>query len=162
MMKKGGNDNARLVYSSESGRICPHCSRPVGGCVCRKTKGVPAGDGIVRIRRETKGRGGKTMTVVTGIPLDEAGLKALADFKNLSSLNLSQTTVTDAGFKDLMKKIFHLAMVHAENRFCNAFCHLLHEFRDPGCLIGHVFVSHFCMINDEYIGLTVDRSTAAV
>ena len=77
-MKKGGNDNARLVYSSESGRICPHCSRPVGGCACRKTKVVLAGDGIVRIRRETKGRGGKTMTVVTGIPLDEAGLKVLA------------------------------------------------------------------------------------
>ncbi|HZV81080.1 MAG TPA: translation initiation factor Sui1 [Geobacteraceae bacterium] len=78
MMKKSGSDNARLVYSTESGRICPHCSRPVGGCVCRKTKGVPAGDGIVRIRRETKGRGGKTVTVVTGIPLDEAGIKALA------------------------------------------------------------------------------------
>ncbi len=77
-MKKSGNDNARLVYSSESGRICPECSRPVAGCICRGKKGVAAGDGTVRIRRETKGRGGKTVTVVTGIPLDEAGVKALA------------------------------------------------------------------------------------
>jgi len=77
-MKKSGSDNSRLVYSSESGRICPDCSRPVAGCSCRKGNGAPAGDGIVRIRRETKGRGGKTVTVVTGIPLGEAGIRALA------------------------------------------------------------------------------------
>jgi translation initiation factor 1 len=77
-MKKQGTDNARLVYSSENGRICPDCSRPVAGCVCRKARPAPAGDGTVRIRRETKGRGGKTVTVVAGIPLDEAGIKALA------------------------------------------------------------------------------------
>lgn len=77
-MKRSGSDNSRLVYSTESGRICPDCSRPVAGCVCRKGSGVPTGDGIVRVRRETKGRGGKTVTVVTGIPLDETGIKALA------------------------------------------------------------------------------------
>jgi len=77
-MKKSGSDNSRLVYSSESGRICPDCSRPLAGCVCRKGKGAPTGDGVVRIRRETKGRGGKTVTVVSGIPLDEAGVRALA------------------------------------------------------------------------------------
>lgn len=77
-MRKTGNDSARLVYSSESGRICPECSRPVASCVCRKGTGGAAGDGNVRIRRETKGRGGKTVTVVTGIPLDDAGVKALA------------------------------------------------------------------------------------
>jgi translation initiation factor 1 len=32
----------------------------------------------VRVRRETKGRGGKTVTVIAGLPLDEAGIKALA------------------------------------------------------------------------------------
>jgi translation initiation factor 1 len=77
-MKQRSSDNSRLVYSSESGRICPECSRPVAGCVCRQMKGAPAGDGTVRIRRETKGRGGKTVTVISGIPLDEAGIKALA------------------------------------------------------------------------------------
>lgn len=77
-MKKSGNENSRLVYSSESGRICPECSRPVAECVCRQNRGAPTGDGTVRIRRETKGRGGKTVTVVAGLPLDEAGIKALA------------------------------------------------------------------------------------
>lgn len=38
----------------------------------------PAGDGIARIRREVGGRGGKTVTVVIGAPLDEAALLALA------------------------------------------------------------------------------------
>lgn len=95
MIRKGSSDNARLVYSSESGRICPDCSRPIGGCICRKNRAVPAGDGIVRIRRETKGRGGKTVTVVTGILLDEAGLKALAgDLKRRCG---SGGTVTGGG-----------------------------------------------------------------
>jgi translation initiation factor 1 len=38
----------------------------------------PAGDGTVRIRRETKGRGGKTVTVISGIPLDDEGIRAVA------------------------------------------------------------------------------------
>lgn len=70
--------NHRLVYSSDSGRICPECSRPVNNCVCRKKSSQPAGDGIVRIRRESKGRGGKTVTVISGIPLPEAGLNEVA------------------------------------------------------------------------------------
>jgi len=70
--------NHRLVYSSDSGRICPDCSRPVNNCVCRKKSSQPPGDGIVRIRRESKGRGGKTVTVISGIPLPEAGLKEVA------------------------------------------------------------------------------------
>ena len=63
-------ENSRLVYSTESGRACPECGKPVSVCGCRKKKTKagpkpPAGpdDGIVRIRRETKGRGGKTVTV---------------------------------------------------------------------------------------------------
>lgn len=75
---KSSNAHHRLVYSSESGRVCPECARPVSGCVCKKKGGAPAGDGIVRIRRESKGRGGKTVTVITGLPLDDAGIKALA------------------------------------------------------------------------------------
>lgn len=69
--------NARLVYSSDSGRICPACGRPAVSCICRK-KSVPAGDGIVRIRRESKGRGGKTVCVITGIPGNEDAVKSLA------------------------------------------------------------------------------------
>jgi translation initiation factor 1 len=36
------------------------------------------GDGIVRLRREKKGRGGKAVTIVDGLPLDGAALKTLA------------------------------------------------------------------------------------
>jgi translation initiation factor 1 len=75
---KSYGSNSRLVYSSDSGRACPECGRPVKGCVCRKKTGPPGGDGIVRIRRESKGRGGKTVTVIVGVPLNEEGVRALA------------------------------------------------------------------------------------
>lgn len=70
-------NNSRPVYSSEHGRLCPDCGRGLGACVCKKGGAAPAGDGIVRVRRESKGRGGKIVTVVTGLPLDADGLKAL-------------------------------------------------------------------------------------
>ena len=83
-MKKTSSSDAPLVYSSELGRICPGCGKPVKGCVCRKSSAAPAGDGVVRVRRESKGRGGKTVMVITGLPLDTAGLTALAgDLKKL-------------------------------------------------------------------------------
>lgn len=69
---------SRPVYSTESGRLCPQCQRPVTGCVCGKDRPAYSGDGIVRIRRETKGRNGKAVSVITGLPLAEAELKALA------------------------------------------------------------------------------------
>ncbi|MCL4106615.1 UNVERIFIED_CONTAM: hypothetical protein GTU68_009749 [Idotea baltica] len=59
--------NTRLVYSTDQGRLCPQKDRPAA-----------AGDGIVRLRRETKGRGGKAVTVISGVPLAEAELKKLA------------------------------------------------------------------------------------
>lgn len=71
-------DNSRPVYSSEHGRLCPACTRPVASCTCSKQKKTASGDGIVRIRRESKGRGGKTVTVITGIPLDVEKLKVLS------------------------------------------------------------------------------------
>ena len=57
--------------------MCPACRRPVAQCTCRKAAAVPAGDGIVRVQRETKGRGGKAVTVVRGVPLDAAALAKL-------------------------------------------------------------------------------------
>jgi translation initiation factor 1 len=77
-MKKGNDTGTRLVWSSESGRVCPGCGSPAAACRCRELKARPAGDGTVRVRRETKGRGGKTVTVVTGIPLAGDELKTLA------------------------------------------------------------------------------------
>ena len=71
--------NSRLVYTTDSGRICPSCAKPLAVCACRKKQAPPApADGIVRIRREVKGRGGKTVTVASGFQLDHEGLKQLA------------------------------------------------------------------------------------
>ncbi|MBA1271860.1 translation initiation factor Sui1 [Stutzerimonas azotifigens] len=66
-----------LVYSTDGGKHCPDCSKPQAECICGQNV-IPAGDGIARVRRETKGRGGKTVTTVTGVPLAEAELKELA------------------------------------------------------------------------------------
>lgn len=65
-----------LVYSTDAGRMCPDCRQPVAQCVCQRTV-VPAGDGIVRVGRETKGRGGKAVTLVKGVLLEPAALAAL-------------------------------------------------------------------------------------
>lgn len=69
---------AGLVYSTDSGRMCPGCRRAVAECVCAKAAPVAAGDGIVRVGREKKGRGGKTVTLVRGLALDAGGLVAFA------------------------------------------------------------------------------------
>lgn len=60
--------NSRLVYSTETGRIKPEEDKAER----------PAGDGIVRLKRETKGRKGKGVTLVTGVDLPDAELKKLA------------------------------------------------------------------------------------
>jgi translation initiation factor 1 len=72
----------RLVYSSGQGRLCPECTRPLSECRCRRSKpaqpAVPAVDGIVRVGRETKGRKGKGVTLISGLPLTGDALEALA------------------------------------------------------------------------------------
>ena len=65
-----------LVYSTEAGRMCPACRRAIGDCVCKAKQAGPVGDGIVRVGRESKGRGGKTVTVVRGLALDADALAA--------------------------------------------------------------------------------------
>ena len=67
-----------LVYSSEHGNICPKCQKKLKAGCCSKQPKLPTGDGIVRVGRETKGRKGKGVTVITGVPLAEKELKALA------------------------------------------------------------------------------------
>jgi translation initiation factor 1 len=71
-------DDSRLVYSSEQGRVCRGCGRPQAKCSCEKRPRALPGDGIVRVRREKKGRRGKTVTTITGIPLPAEGLLELA------------------------------------------------------------------------------------
>jgi translation initiation factor 1 len=70
-------DHNPTVYSTESGRMCPKCGRPIAACACKKTAS-PAGDGIVRVQRESKGRKGKTVTLISGVLLKEEALQSLA------------------------------------------------------------------------------------
>lgn len=56
--------------------MCPGCRQPVASCRCGELA-LPKGDGVLRVSRETKGRGGKAVTVVKGALLDAAGLAAL-------------------------------------------------------------------------------------
>jgi translation initiation factor 1 len=80
----------RLVYSSEHGRVCPSCGRSETRCNCRgkgararikareEADAAKASDGIVRVGRSTKGRRGKIVSTVTGVPVDATELQTLA------------------------------------------------------------------------------------
>jgi len=76
----GHDRNDGVVYSTEQGRMCPDCGRAIAECVCRELRdqAVPAGDGVVRVSREKKGRKGKGVTLISGVPLDENKLRNLA------------------------------------------------------------------------------------
>ncbi|MFB0899018.1 MAG: translation initiation factor Sui1 [Polaromonas sp.] len=82
-----------LVYSTDSGRTCPDCLQAVAQCVCKSAKPRPATDGVVRISRSAKGRGGKTVTLIQGLPLDDAALMQLG--KQLKAACGSGGTVKD-------------------------------------------------------------------
>lgn len=81
---------ARTVYTTETGRVCPNCGKPVAECTCRKKQAASRGDGasrsdgaspsgdVVRVALEKKGRGGKTVTVITGLSGSDDALRALA------------------------------------------------------------------------------------
>jgi len=75
-------NNTRLVYSTESGKICPECQKPVADCACKKKKSRSQPnikiDGIIRVQREVKGRKGKTVTTVSGFQMNADELKNLA------------------------------------------------------------------------------------
>ena len=66
-----------LVYSSEQGRMCPACRKAAADCACSKTEEAPAGDGRVRVSRQTQGRKGKGVTVISGLPLNRSELAEL-------------------------------------------------------------------------------------
>ncbi len=93
---KRSKKDGGFVYSSEHGRMCPSCNEPVSRCACRQKKSASAGaggDGVVRLARSTKGRKGKGVTVITGVPLDAGDLKDLA--KQLKGQCGSGGTVKD-------------------------------------------------------------------
>ena len=73
--KRGGG----LVYSSHGGRMCPSCGRPAEKCTCtQENPRGERGDGFVRVKREVKGRRGKAVTTISGVPLPDDKLRALA------------------------------------------------------------------------------------
>ena len=69
MSSSRDRDSDRLVYSSARGRVRAPDPEPP-----RR----PRGDGVVRVRREAEGRGGKTVTPIAGVPRADAALTALA------------------------------------------------------------------------------------
>lgn len=87
------NGKSGLVYSTDGGRMCPSCRRPLGQCSCGRDKSASAPGGAVRVSRETKGRNGKSVTVIRGLPVDAAGLLLLG--KELRSACGSGGTVKD-------------------------------------------------------------------
>src|ERR1700735_737478 len=69
---------ARIIYSTGIGSLCPNCRRPVRECVC--PKGIPgaAKPAAVRVGREVKGRAGRGVTAVAGLPLVLFDIEPLA------------------------------------------------------------------------------------
>jgi translation initiation factor 1 len=83
-----------LVYSTETGRTCPDCRQALAACTCKAAaRTAVVGDGVVRVSRQTKGRGGKTVTLVKGVALDAMALAALG--KQLRTACGSGGTVKD-------------------------------------------------------------------
>ena len=66
-----------LVYSTETGRMCPKCRQPVADCACTRAV-APAGDGVARVAHDTQGRRGKAVTVVRGLGLADDAMATLA------------------------------------------------------------------------------------
>lgn len=87
--------------------MCAECRRPLSDCACR-LKAVPIADGVVRVSRQTKGRGGISVTLIKGLALDPAALALLgkqlrtacvrhaaaAEQSTMVSLNCRETTAS--------------------------------------------------------------------
>jgi translation initiation factor 1 len=68
-----------IVYSTGVGAICPGCRRPIAQCACKSAHGQPLrAASAARVSRQTQGRAGKGVTVISGLPLATAALAALA------------------------------------------------------------------------------------
>lgn len=66
-----------LVYSTDSGRMCPACRQPITSCICSQAPALTPSNGVAWVSLDTKGRAGKGVTVVRGLALDPAELTAL-------------------------------------------------------------------------------------
>jgi translation initiation factor 1 len=71
--------DVRVVYSTGAGRICPECGGPLEHCQGRHAsvdEPVPARI-VAKLRMERTGRGGKTVTIIDGLPRNATFLKEL-------------------------------------------------------------------------------------
>ena len=87
------NSGGGLVYSTDAGRMCPVCRKPVAACICKQSQAATQTDGVVRVSLQTKGRGGKCVTLVKGVALDALALAVLG--KQLRAACGSGGTVKD-------------------------------------------------------------------
>lgn len=69
--------NSYLVYSTEVGKTCSECENAISECRCNEET-IPQGDGVVRVSLDTKGRKGKGVTLIKGLPLKANDLKMLS------------------------------------------------------------------------------------
>jgi len=72
------NSNSQLVYSTDTESYCPACQKAKPKCVCQEKSQKQYGDGIIRIEKSTKGRKGKTVTLISGILGNDQTLLHLA------------------------------------------------------------------------------------
>ena len=90
--------DTNTLFFKESGKVCSKCYRPLSRCTCDHSKTVPSGDGIVRVSRETKGRKGKGVTLISGLLLNGQDLEKL-------SRELKQKLGTGGTLKDRVIEI---------------------------------------------------------
>ena len=86
-------NKASLVYSSESGRVCPECEQPLDACSCNHSANPKDGLKTVRVSLSSKGRKGKSVTLIKGLSMNPSELKAYAG-------KLKKKTGTGGSLKD--------------------------------------------------------------
>ena len=86
-------NKASLVYSSESGRVCRKCEQPLDACSCNPSANLKDGLKTVRVSLTSKGRKGKSVTLIKGLTIKPSELKAYAG-------NLKKKTGTGGSLKD--------------------------------------------------------------
>lgn len=77
-MKITLGENSGLVYSTQTGEMCPFCNKQIKNCICKQNKSAPKTTGPAKVAKSTKGRRGKVVTIITNLPLAPDELKKLA------------------------------------------------------------------------------------
>ena len=86
-------NKASLVYSYEAGSACPKCEQPLDACSCNPSANPKDGLKTVRVSLISKGRKGKSVTLIKGLRMNPIELKAYAG-------KLKKKTGTGGSLKD--------------------------------------------------------------